>query len=490
MDKSLLERCEAEALHLSGAIQPHGTLFVLDAAGRVSHVAQNVAAFLGQAPQAWLDRPLPEPLARLLADLGPVPGSRLVKTCSVEAEAGLLDAIVSRGVGGSVVLELVPHLDMPSVELEHAMLHAEPPADEEELAAMRQRLVEEIAALTGFPRVMFYLFREDGDGEVVAESHDPSAYGSYLGLRFPASDIPQIARALYLKNPWRMIPDARAEPIPIVGRTMTPPDLTWSDLRSVSPVHRVYLANMGVVASLSFPVVVGGALAALVAAHHRQAALLPTFLLERASACVRSHAIAFAGYQSQRRMRLVDGLQYRFSAVADLLRRHGGIESAWPELAEWLMREFAAEGAALIGAEMCLTAGCALEPAALEAIEAWFAASGDFVRSCDSLKREVPGFPLSAAAGLLALRLGSGGAERSGRLYLTRSEYVHEVAWGGNPDKPVEYHDGELGIAPRRSFEVWIEKRLGYSRPWDNEARLLALKLRELLQREMPFGTH
>ncbi len=39
----------------------------------------------------------------------------------------------------------------------------------------------------------------------------------------------------------------------------------------------------------------------------------------------------------------------------------------------------------------------------------------------------------------------------------------------------LEFEDGTLGIAPRRSFEKWVEKRLGHSRPWDNETRLLAL---------------
>jgi len=70
-------------------------------------------------------------------------------------------------------------------------------------------------------------------------------------------------------------------------------------------------------------------------------------------------------------------------------------------------------------------------------------------------------------------------AETEVRLYLCRREWLHEVAWGGNPDKPVEYHDGTLGIAPRRSFEKWVEKRIGYCRPWENEVRLLLLRLRE-----------
>jgi light-regulated signal transduction histidine kinase (bacteriophytochrome) len=64
---------------------------------------------------------------------------------------------------------------------------------------------------------------------------------------------------------------------------------------------------------------------------------------------------------------------------------------------------------------------------------------------------------------------------------LCRGETLYDVVWGGNPEKPVEVHEGLLNISPRRSFEKWVEKRMGYSRPWSNECRLMALKLREFL---------
>ncbi len=487
MDKTLLARCENEALHRSGAIQPHGTLLVVDARGRVSHVAENIAAFLGPAPEAWLDRPLPSELAALIAELGPIAGSRRIFPERVEGGTGPLDVVASRGADGECVLEFVPHMAESRRHPAAIQPLPEPPQDEETLARERQRLVEEIAALIGFQRVMFYLFREDGDGEVVAEARQPRAYGSYLGLRFPASDIPQIARALYLKNPWRMIPDAAAAAVPVRSRDGSPPDLTWSDLRSVSPVHAVYLANMGVAASLSFPVVANANLVALVAAHHREPRRLALGVIEHAAAQVRGHAFAHAGYQSQRRIRLVDGLPYRFAPLEAMLRRHGDPASCWPELAAWLQREFRADGTALCIGERVLTDGLVLEGETLAIVDEWFCQQQDeFVFSSDSLVRLLPGFPPSAVAGVTALRLGGCGEEGRGvRLYLTRAEYVHEVAWGGNPDKPVELHDGVLGIAPRRSFEKWLEKRLGYSRPWDNETRLMALRLRETLQRAL-----
>lgn len=484
LNKRFFEQCEREQLHLSGVIQPHGTLLVLNRDGLVTHAAANVAEFLDVPAASLLGAPPPERLAALSAGIDVAPGARLLSRGMLEGVDARLDLVAIRNADGGINLELGRHVDS-GADTPTGVPLARTPADAQALAAARAELVERIADLTGFQRVMFYLFREEGDGEVIAEARRGEAYGSYLGLRFPASDIPLIARALYLKNPWRLIPDAQAEPVPVLGRTSDPPDLTWSDLRGVSPVHRVYLGNMGARASLSFPVVVGGALVALVAGHHREPRIPPLNVLEQAAALVRGHGLLTATYQSERRIRLIDGLSRRFDAITGMFMRHANLASSWPELSAWLMREFHADGAVLCLGDDTYNAGIVFEPAALAAFDQWFRErQGELVWAGDSLSRQVPGMPLSEIAGTLAMRVAT--TRGAGpRLYLTRVEHIHEVAWGGTPDKPVELHDGELGIAPRRSFEKWVEKRLGYSRAWDNEARLIALKLRELLQQEI-----
>ncbi|MGE5491784.1 MAG: GAF domain-containing protein [Actinomycetota bacterium] len=485
MDKNFFAQCEREQLHLSGAVQAHGTLLMVDSHGRISHAASNVADFLGAPPAHWVGQPLPAELAPLVADLASGPGSRKNWVGAVDRGAGLLDVVVSRGEARKVAIELTPHQADSTGGIAPDRIRPSPPLrSDEALAAAREALTERIAGLTGFQRVMYYAFREDGDGEVIAETRRDEAYGSYLGLRFPASDIPEIARRLYLKNPWRLIPDAQAEPVALKGRDAHTPDLTWSDLRSVSLVHRVYLANMGVRASLSFPVVIDGALAALIAAHHREVRQVPLAVLEHAEALVRAHALAVSAYQSAQYSRLVSRLSRRFEDIQALIRPHGRLISSWPQFASWLMGEFLADGATLCIDETSLGAGHSFEPAALSASDAWFRKKhGDLVWASDNLSHQVPDYPQSEIAGALALQVVSGDGS-SLRLYLTRTEYIHKVAWGGNPEKPVEIHNGILNIAPRRSFEKWVEKRRGYSRSWDNQACLLALSLAELLHRE------
>ena len=111
-------------------------------------------------------------------------------------------------------------------------------------------MVDQVRLLTGFDRVMMYRFDSNWDGEVIAESREESL-DSYLGNRFPASDIPAQARLLYTKNLVRMIADVEAVPVPLVlsGGERAAVDLSYSWLRSMSPVHVNYLRNMGVKAS-------------------------------------------------------------------------------------------------------------------------------------------------------------------------------------------------------------------------------------------------
>ncbi len=133
--------------------------------------------------------------------------------------------------------------------------------------------MREAKRISGFDHTMIYRFDEDGHGQVLAEECDPGV-PSYLGLRFPASDIPAQARRLYLANRIRVIGNAYYQPSPLQPQTNPltgqPLDLSFAQLRSVSPVHLQYMRNMGTLASMSISIVVGDRLWGLVLCHDRQ----------------------------------------------------------------------------------------------------------------------------------------------------------------------------------------------------------------------------
>ncbi|WP_043529602.1 GAF domain-containing protein [Litchfieldella xinjiangensis] len=476
--RGFLAQCEHEQLHLSGAIQAHGALLVVAADGRVTHASNNLETVLGLDPHSLLGQPLPDALASPLGRLGQHAGDRL-SVPLVDGEMGEFALLASRNANGEVVIELLPDNEEATfVDEVASSVHI---GSRDELMMQRQALVERIVQLSGFDRVLFYRFLPSGDGEVMAEALGTGAQGRYLGLRFPASDIPEIARALYVKNPWRSIPDAAAESVPLVALNEAPqPDLTLADLRSLSPVHRIYLHNMGVASAISFPVSMGDELTALISCHADRPRQLPLSRLNHLSREVESFALAEKTYHTHTRQSMLDGLERHFSGVRSQVKAQGGLIQAWPLLSTWLMAEFDADGVMLCGEGTELREGLILEPEALDAVEQW-CAEKETVRISDHLLADCPDMPLSEVAGLLAISLLTASGEQL-RCYLCRAEEAQEVAWGGNPDKPVEYRSDAVPIAPRRSFEKWLETRLGYSRPWPEQSRLKLLKLRQLLQ--------
>lgn len=73
------------------------------------------------------------------------------------------------------------------------------------------RAAKGLRSMIGFDRVMVYRFDEEWNGDVIAEARQPELE-AYLGLHYPASDIPAQARALYLRNRVRQIADVRYQP--------------------------------------------------------------------------------------------------------------------------------------------------------------------------------------------------------------------------------------------------------------------------------------
>lgn len=256
--------------------------------------------------------------------------------------------------------------------------------------------------------------------------------------------------------------------------------MTYADLRSVSPVHRAYMANMGVAAAVSFPLVAGGELTALISLHAYAPRRLSPLRLQTLADEVKAFELAQREYRTRQRMTLIDTLERRYTAKRRHLLELGSLEAAWPEISHWLMAEFAADGVMLDNGIELFCQGVTLEPEALAVVNAWCDSAGTTTRQSECLSLDCPDFPLSEVAGVLASTapLADG---RMLRLYVCRVEEVQEVAWGGNPSKPEEGVSAAYPIAPRRSFERWVEQRMGYSRPWPESSHLKLLKLRTLV---------
>lgn len=467
--------CAREPVHVPGAIQPHGVLLALEVDSlRVLQVSANTLELLGIEPSALLGRALGELIDGSTLELPDAPTNAALETRNpvrVRVAGRELDAILHRSAT-RLLVELepatryaagAPDLRHASDSVQRALVRLRTAETEEELFAIA---ASEVRAMTGFDRVMIYRFEPEGHGEVVAEAQR-GGLDSFFGLHFPASDIPEPARRLYVLNPLRLIPDARYVAAPLVPsldpRTGAPLDLTWSVLRSVAPVHLEYLANMGVRASMSISLLERDSLWGLVACHHATTHFVPygtrlacelfaqVFAWQRALLAdrERERARAHAGHIRMRIVRRMSGEGVSAGAM------HGS-----PNVRDLVP----SGGAALWSPGSCITLGATPSPARIGDIARWLqpGLSGGGVFHTDRLSRLTPlGAGIEdVASGLLAV--GFSGTEDH-VLFWFRPEVVQTVRWGG--DVRAQEREGHLG--PRRSFAEWVEHVRGSSLPWD-----------------------
>jgi PAS domain S-box-containing protein len=477
-----LTNCEREQIHLAGSIQPHGALLVLREPELVIIQASANAANFLELPADLLGRPLSAVVPELAACLGPHLSDPLdvlpqVMRCRLGAAGQEFDCLVHRPPAGGLVVELEragPALDLAG-EVERALQRLV-------VAASIRTLCDETAnifrALTGYDRVMVYRFDDDGHGEVFAEEKKPTL-DPLLGNRYPASDIPQIARRLYERNRVRVLADVHYAPVPLLPRLspLTGQDLDMSlcFIRSMSPIHIQYLKNMGVCATLVVSLLVGGRLWGLVACHHYE----PRFIqFELRAVCellaevIGTRIAALESFAQSQAELAVRRLEQR---MIEAISRDGDWRSALFDSSQSILKPVGASGAALLLDDQVLTAGEVPGTQQLRELGRFLdgkglqAGSGPRLFVTGSLAMEEPAFaPLTAvASGLVATPVSNLPGEY---LLWFRPEQVRTVTWGGNPFKPVIIGNSPSDLSPRRSFAQWHQVVEGTSEPWTPSA--------------------
>jgi light-regulated signal transduction histidine kinase (bacteriophytochrome) len=490
-----LTNCERELIHLAGSIQPHGALLVLREPDLVVVQASvNTDAMLGIKAERLLNRPV----SMLGGDIAPQIRS-LVRAGELEAPAPLrcrtahdgtqraFEGIAHRHPGGGIIVELEA---IGSLDDAAGMRDARDGRLEHRLAAAMQRFsaatsigslaeatVQSIRELTGYDRVMVYKFDPDGHGEIIAEAKKPGLAESFLGLHYPASDIPQRARELYVRNRVRVLVDVGYTPVPIVPRrfplTGEELDMSLCYLRSMSPLHLQYLQNMGVTATLVASLVREGRLWGLIACHHYSPLHLGYAVraaCELLAEVISTRIAAVENYVQAQTDVLVRRLEQR---LMEATSTEGDWRLALFRDPRTLLGPLEATGAALFYEGEILTAGEVPSTPELRALAQWVGERmTDTQFSCTSVARENPAFAglTSLASGVLAIELAR---TRPDYLMWFRKEQLCTVTWAGDPAKAVIGND-PLELSPRRSFAAWSEIVRGTAAPWTQADLALA----------------
>ena len=489
-----LTNCDREPIHIPGAVQPFSALLASRAGELgITHASENVAEILGRAAKDVLGRELDEVLSREVmheignAELGSDDPSRPGLLFGLQLPSNRtdrFDAVVHQ-YDDSRIIEL--QLDdskrsalgnatpMALVNTLVTMLHeARTPEDLLNTAAASVR------RLLGFDRVMVYRFEEDDSGQVVAESKRWNI-DSFLGLRYPASDIPKQARELYRRNATRLIADVGAPTAPILAHPSAahrPLDLSYSSGRAVSPIHIEYLQNMGVQASMSISILVAGRLWGLIACHHYSPKVVSLRIRSAAQLFVQFLSVRLEAAERAESFDALHAARDRIDAVVRSIPEEGTVFESLASQIDRLGQIVRSDGVILIVDGEMESRGEAPDESFLSDLAQFLTGSaGGQIFETHALSAAYP--PAAdykeLASGVLSIPFGG---EASNFILFLRKELPETVTWAGNPNKPVEQDGQDVRLTPRKSFEVWKEERRGYAKPWSAADKLLAETLR------------
>ncbi|MBB5353575.1 light-regulated signal transduction histidine kinase (bacteriophytochrome) [Haloferula luteola] len=457
--------CDEIQIHLIGQIQSGKALVAVDlAAGTFTHGSKGTEAITGSQmehhPASWV------PLSHL---------SALQRRCGTWRGRGPMPAVIEPLSGppiqawvylsgSSLVFEWDCQDPLPTVaedwdlEVKECLEEIETlPTLDEKL----ERVVTRIRDLTGFDRVMIYRFHEDESGEVVSEARRGD-WEPFVGLRYPATDIPRPARELFLRNDLRLIGDIAAKPVPVHGAE--PLDLSLSRFRQPAEVHIEYLGNMEVAASLVTAIRVDHKLWGLISCHHGTARPLTSRDQSRVSALTGHLAVDLAG--AAREQRLKDELAC--ARLANKLVQCVTLTTDWApvmmSISSDILRTMRSDALVLHLDGTTYISHGDIPPAE---VESFIQANGPQLRNRIHATHHLTG-SLKDAAGLAPYAGGlwiSLSAFRDDCLLLLRKEQRKNVRWAGNPtETTVLKSDGRIG--PRNSFAEWAEEVTQKSTPW------------------------
>lgn len=471
-----LNNCDKEPIHIPGTIQPHGMLLSFDQNGVINRASANTMNFFNISPEALLGKDIttivaPDQLQKLKEKATPElavyrePMAIMEKSANGHSQ---FDFHLHQA-GADSILEIEPCYQTPSSfqsfyikvrQATVAILNAETP---QEVAVA---LSEQVQALSDFDRVDIYKFDPDWHGQVIAETKKPGVT-SFLGQHFPSTDIPKQARELYKRNFSRLIKDVNDIQAPLLALPgcTAPLDMSFSVLRSVSPIHLEYLRNMQVGASMSISIMRRGELWGLVACHNTEAKFVDFH--------IRTVCESLAQIASSRIFDLEESERYQNKLMArkttQTLINHAADEKSFAEglvsQHRSLLGLLNSSGAVVSIAGEIHTAGVVPDQLMVKRIIDWLERGQESVFACHDLpgRMGIESDHCQDMAGILAVKILK---SKSDWIIWFRPEYLQTLKWAGNPNKSLETAESSSMLTPRNSFEVYSQLVRCHSLQW------------------------
>ena len=490
-EKIDLTNCEREQIHKLSRVQPYGYLLSFTVDWVLQGYSENVSELFNKKIDGMLRMDAFElfedkALSRLRSSLVWLNGSNASEklfSMDLLGDGRYFDVAIYMA-GRSIVVELEPsdtlhdYTLVPMVRMILKRLGAE-----KDYANYLKMATSAVRELTGFDRVMLYRFHEDDSGEVIAESCNHGV-DSFMGLRFPASDIPKQARELYKLNLIRIISDVEHEPVPLYPPTASLPealDLSLSGIRAVSEMHIEYLKNMGVRSSMSISIMVDGRLWGLFACHHMSPRYLSLNVRSAAELFAELFAMDLANREREKLYtlenkayqlhdQLMATMQSNASVLETLLQHVDVFNELIPSdgMIIYMDGDYQTYGTTFSSEEITLLV------AALQKMNI------NDVYTSNELARDIKiRLDMSdKVAGLLVVPISRMPRDM---MIFVRNEEPRTVNWAGNPEKPVELGPNGSRLTPRKSFEIWQELRHGVCQEWQPVEVKIASQIKNII---------
>jgi len=344
--------------------------------------------------------------------------------------------------------------------------------------------ITELKKISGFDKIMVYRFDEEWNGDVIAEVKE-EGMDAYIGLKFPASDIPRQARELYRKTPYRLIPNVNYEPVrlyPVINPlTNAFTDLSYSNLRSVAGVHLEYLRNMKVITSMSTRILVDGQLWGLIACHHREPKYLSFEMCSVFELLSNVISAKIASVQKQDAFVSKEEKQLLYSDLVEDFYRSSNLGTSFEKNHESVLKMLHADGLAVVMNREIESFGNTPDKKDISDLVLWLQSTqGNRMYHqphMTSVFEPAERFA-EKASGMLSLPIQP---EKGNYVLAFRNEAVKNVEWGGNPNEAVQFEADRKNYHPRNSFRIWKETVRQTSVPWTIQELEMAEQFRNFI---------
>lgn len=488
--------CGNLAIHQTNSIQDYGFLLVVELETlEIVQGSENLNLITSKSVRELIGANLADfltadELTGLRKEIEKGPRTRIPFSCSFNNDGVMLSVALLCHIKSNLVILEIEKGDQEPERSFSAVFHEvrsfiSTLENTASLQTICEASIHEIRRITGFDGIRMYRFDEDWNGTVVAEEIE-GELESYLGQTFPASDVPRQARALYIKNPFRLIPDRNYKSyklFPVINSiTNGFLDLSDCNLRSVASVHLEYMANMNVTASMSIRVMVDDVLWGLISCHHTSPKYLSTesrFIFEwlsmeisyRISSVLQQEQLAVSAEMLKKKALIAEHIFSKGDIVKGLLEDEN----------QNLISLFNCSGFAVNLNGKISSKGIVPEKEELENLMIWAEGktSGIVISSHElgEIYEEGKSYA-DIASGILIIPLNG---VKGNFIICFRPERIRDIKWGGDPNQAINMEKDGLSYHLRNSFKLWLETVYGQSETWSENELEMAESLRNFL---------